>query len=206
MPTFDLNRAGDIPITTLKVASITPKEWPTLPIAIPAGEADPVFVRSIAYEGGAEGDDVSQSTANVAYASNGAAGGSAEDPDYSPKTQSEKATDNGNTLAVDITTPRGWIDPKSPAKAKPAAPTLTTIAPTTAATGGGTIPVTLTGTGFTRYSTVKTGGVITPYVEYVSPTSLKVILDPRSSPGSIDISVIDHSVETAPQAFTFTAP
>lgn len=191
MSLHDLNRSNDTPIATLQVASVTPKDWPTLPARVPSTAR--AYTPTITFTGGAEGDDVDEATANSTDA-------------YSPKTQAAKAAamSPAGSLAVDITTPRGWIDPKSPAKAEPAAPTLTSIAPTTAATGGGTIPVTLTGTGFTRYSTVKTGGVITPYVEYVSPTTLKVILDPRSSAGSIDISVIDHSVETAPQAFTFT--
>lgn len=201
MPTFDLNRSNDTPIATLLLASITPKEWPTLPAV--AADATPAFVREIAYAGGATGDDVDEATANVAYASNGGASGAPEDPAYTPKTQAEKAANTGNTLAVDITTPRGWIAPETPAGGEPAAPTLTTVAPNTGAAGVG-VTITLTGTGFTRYSTVKTGGVFTPYVEYVSATSLKVRLDPRSTPGSIDISVIDHSVETASVPFTFT--
>jgi hypothetical protein len=175
----------------------------TDPVPIDVDALEPAFVREVAYIGGAEGDDVSVSTAAVAYATNGAEGGAAEDPDYEPKTQAERATMLGVDMAEDITTPRGWIDPLSPATEKPDDPTLASIAPTTGAAGVG-VTITLTGTGFSRYSTVKTGGVLTPYVEYVDPETLKVRLDPRSTAGSIDISVIDHSVETAPQSFTFT--
>ena len=191
MSLHDLNRSNDDPIATLQVASITPKDWPTLPAV--AADATPAYVPTVTYTGGAEGDDVDEATANATA-------------DYAPRTQAAKAAlmVPPGSLAVDITRVRGWIAPEQPYGAAPDDPVLDTLTPATAATGGGTIPVVLTGTNFSPYSQVKTGGVITPYVEYVSATTLNIVLDPRSVAGDIDISVIDHSVETVTRAFTFT--
>ena len=63
-----------------------------------------------------------------------------------------------------------------------------------------------TGTGFTEWSTVVTGGVNTDYVRYISPTELRVGINAaRALPGIIDVAVVDHGVASAPAEFTFAA-
>jgi hypothetical protein len=173
---------------------ITPKNFHKFPVPPPAGSYTPAYVPTITYKGGAKGDDVSVSSANSTDS-------------YSPRTQAQKAGIIGVALAVDVTTPRGWIDPLEPYGAAPAAPGLTSAAPNTAVVGTAPVEVTLTGTGFSPYSMVKTGGVVTPFVTYVSPTQIKIIMHPESSvAGPTDIVVVDHGLSSPPVVFTFTAP
>src|SRR5882672_8263961 len=113
MALFDLNRAGDTPIATLMLASIMPKDWPTLP-AVQPGQP-PIYVPVVAFAGGAVGDDVSVATANATTA-------------YTPRTQAEKATlmVPPGSLAVDIARPRGYLEPDDPYSTPvPAAPAIT---------------------------------------------------------------------------------
>jgi hypothetical protein len=83
-------------------------------------------------------------------------------------------------------------------------PTLTSIGPTGGASGGPPIWATLTGTKFTPFSSVESGTVYTPYSRYVSPTRIDVLMDPRSSAGTVTVAVRDHGVLSNTVNFTFT--
>lgn len=166
------------------------------PVPPPAGSYTPAYVPTITYYGGAYGDDVSQSTANVTN-------------DFAPKTQVDKAALTGQTPGGDIGVRRGWIAPNKPYAAKPASPandpTITSLSPSTAVAGGPPITVIITGTKFSEWSTVKTGGVPTPYVKVLSTTQIEIIIDARRSvAGTIDVVVSDHGVDSAASPFTFT--
>ena len=164
----------------------------SLPRPITAAMVTPAYVPVITYKGGQSGDDVTQSSAN----STGS---------YAPRTQAQRAGQLGVGMAVDVTTPRGWIDPNEPYGAAPAAPVLTSISPTTGVHGAANMEVTLTGTGFTPKSSVYTGGVITPFYSYVSPTQMKVTIDlVNSVAGVIDIKVLDHGLLSAARPYTIT--
>lgn len=112
------------------------------------------------------------------------------------------------TRATTVNSPRGWIDPNEPYGPAPVSPTddptITSLAPNTAVSGGAPIWTIITGTKFTPYSQVETGGVITPYSTYRSPTRIDVLMDPRSSAGIVVVKVIDHGVKSAGTNFTFT--
>jgi hypothetical protein len=69
--------------------------------------------------------------------------------------------------------------------------------------------VTITGTGFTPFSRVVTGGAGSPFdasAQFVSATKMLVTIDPRSAtPGTISVAVWDHSVlSNTNVVFTFT--
>jgi hypothetical protein len=172
----------------------------TYPLPLP--DATPVYVPVITYFGGAPLDveETHQYETGTANATN----------DYAPRTQLEKAGASGSGftgIAEDIGRRRGFIAPGQPYGPVPAAPTLTSVVPDTAEAGGNAVVATLTGTGFTPWSTVETGGVPTPYFQYVSPTQIQLLLDAkRSVPGTIDIIVHDHATASAPAEFTFTEP
>jgi hypothetical protein len=165
MALADLNRANDTPIATLKLAEITPKNWRKFPPR--ASSTDPINVPSVSYSwpyNGISGDDVNVATAN------------ATGP-YEPKNQGNKANMLGaqNRLAVDITTPRGWIDPAEP-YGPPATPTLASINPTSRVVAPTTdIVMTLTGTNFMPSSQITIGGN-PERTTYVSPTQLTTII------------------------------
>jgi len=187
MALFDLNRSNDTPISTLKLASITPRDWPTLPAVVPS--TTPAFVRVISWFGGAVGDDVTKSTANATN-------------DYSPRTQAQKATALGVALAVDVTKARGWIGPQDKYAAPPAV-TLTGIAPANAVHGTAAIPVTCTGTGFTPYSVVTVDDVPVP-TTYNSATSLTATITPKATAGTQAVKVVTYGIATTAQTFTAT--
>ena len=194
MALFDLNRAGDTPIATLKLSPIVPVNWHRFPPRIAA--STPVDVPVVSYVGGAFGDDVSVATANATN-------------DYAPRTQAAKATQLGTTLATDVTSPRGWIDPGEKYGPPPVSPTddptITSLAPNTIAVGQPPLLVVVTGTKFTQWSTVETGGVPSPYAKYVSPTKMTILLDPiRSVAGTIVVKVVDHGVKSNGSNFVFT--
>lgn len=161
------------------------------PEPAPPDSYAPAYVPEVTYVGGSPGNEFSQSTA-------------ASTDDFYPKTQAEKAEIHGQEVNIDVGVPPGYIAPGEPYAPPPPDPTLASIAPTSGVTGGDPILVTLTGTGFTQFSTVTTGGLDTPYVQFVSDTALTVALDPRSVAGTIDVVVTDHGVTTLPQQFTFT--
>ncbi len=162
----------------------------TYPQPPPAGSLTPAYVPEVEYVGGSPGNEFSQSTANVTN-------------DFFPKTQEEKAAIHEQEVNTDIGTPAGYIEPGAPYTPPPPDPTLASVSPDTGVAGAA-IQVTLTGTGFTQWSTVTTGGLDTPYFTVNSDTMITVMLDPRSQPGPTDIVVTDHGVKTAPVVFTFT--
>jgi len=164
----------------------------SFPLPITQAMVTPAYVPVITYKGGQSGDDVFQSSANSTVS-------------YSPRTQAQKAGQLGVGMAVDVTTPRGWIDPLEPYAAPPAAPVLTSIAPTTGVHGAAAMEVTLTGSGFTPGSAVYTGGVLTPFYEYVSSIEMKVTIDLLNSvAGIIDIKVVDHGMLSVARQYTIT--
>ena len=184
--------------------SIDPQvNWHRYPLPITAAMTTPAYVPVISYSGGAYGDDIDTATATFAY--NAAMG---EASTYGPKTQAEKAAAMGTTLAVDVTSPRGYIEPQESYGAPPVSPaddpTITSLAPNTAVAGVTPTWVKITGTKFTQWSQVETGNVITPYSKYISPTRIDVLMDPRSSAGTVVVKVIDHGVKSAGSNFTFT--
>jgi hypothetical protein len=162
MALFDLNRAQDTPIATLKLAEIAPTNWRRFPPRVQS--AAPAYVPVVAFNGGLTGDEVSVAAANSTDT-------------YKPVNQAHKAALLGVPLAVDITTPRGWIDPAEPYNAAPV-PVLSSIAPTTSAKGpGAAFTLTCTGSGFLPSSVILFGN--NPAGErttYVSPTSLTTII------------------------------
>jgi hypothetical protein len=162
--------------------------------------------------GGVQGDDVAVSTANVAVARQD---GSANNPDYSPRTQVQKAAQAnltpGTVLAADVSRKRGWISTKQPYQAAPASPagdpTITSLTPNTAVHGTTNVVVKVTGTNFTPWSDVYVGGSAAPflYVRYVSPTEINIGMDvQRSVAGTASVQVFDHGIMSAATNFTFT--
>lgn len=191
---LDLAGAAD---SGLSLRSIDPQiNWRKFPaVVLPRSAYQPAYVPVISFVGGAFGDDQSLSTATSTDA-------------YTPKTQAEKATLTGNTIVQDVGVPRGWISDDEPYGPPPVSPTddptITSLAPNTAVSGGAPIWVTITGTKFTQWSWVETGGVYTPYSKYFSATKMAVLMDPRSTAGTIVVKVVDHDVKSAGSNFTFT--
>ena len=193
MALMDLNKSQGPQIATLKLSTITPLNWHRYPPRIQP--SNPVNVPTVTYTGGVKGDDIDTATANATN-------------DYHPRTQAEKATMMGTTLAKDIGSPRGWIDPQEPYGPAPVSPTddptIVSLSPNTMVAGSTPTWVKITGTKFTPFSQVETGGVITPYSKYLSPTRIDMLQDPRSSAGTVVVKVIDHGVKSAGSNFTFT--
>lgn len=190
----NVNRIQDAAVAN--VNEIVPTNWHRFPA--PVGSMTPEYVRTVTFVGGAYGDDVDTATAASTDA-------------YTPKTQAEKASMMvpAGSLAEDITRPRGWVEPDDPYSAKPgvgANPTITSLAPNTAVAGSPSpLAVVVTGTNFTPWSTLETGGVVSPYVRYESPTKMTILMDPkRSSAGIVVVKVIDHGVKSAGTNFTYT--
>jgi hypothetical protein len=219
----DLNRAQDTPVTTLKLMEIPVKNWHRFPSPISKAMTDEIYVPVYTWNGGVQGDETVAET-NVLI-DDFAVG------DYGPRNLTEKMAWPGApnsvvpseditdgqpvtaivdyTLSTDITRPRGWLEPDDPYVAPPGAganPTITSLTPNTGVSGAGATPtwVKITGTNFTQWSTVETGGVVTPYIKYVSPTRIDMLQDPRSTPGTVTVAVIDHGVRSATSNFTFT--
>jgi len=198
MALADLNRSNDTPIATLKLAEITPKDWPTNPSPVGSlalanqNAAKPRYSSMTDWAGGAVGDDVNQATAAVTIARSG---GGANEPDYTPRTQADRATQLGTTLAVDVARARGWIEPRQPYGPVPAAPVVASISPTTAPQASLPLMVTITGTGFSVWSQVYTGGMPTPEAKavFVNATTMKVPIW-AAAPGTVSIAVKDHNV------------
>lgn len=166
----------------------------TYPEPPPDGSLTPAYVPEVEYFGGSPGNEISQSTANATT-------------DFFPKTQVEKASITGNEMVQDVGTPGGWVEPGAPYTPPPPDPVISGISPDTGEIGGDPINVTITGTGFTQWSTVTTGGLDTPYFQVMSDTTINVVMDAgRSVAGPTDIVVTDHGVASAPATFTFTDP
>jgi hypothetical protein len=156
------------------------------------------------WAGGAKGDDVDTQTATVALAS--AADGSSA-ANYAPRTQAAKATLLGTTVVKDVARARGWIGPRDPYTGNaPVAPVVSSISPTTGTAASLPMTVIITGTGFTPWSTVRTGGsaVSDPTGVYLSPTTMKVALM-SAAPGTVSVAVEDHDLlSNTDKLFTVT--
>jgi hypothetical protein len=203
---FSVLRAQDAANAAALLVEITPKNWHRFPGGVAAGGPQPAYVRTNTWNGGLYGDDVTQAESNVLVDDQGRG-------DYGPRNQAEKATALGKTFVQDVGAPRGWITPDEPYNPAPVSPTddptVTSLAPNTAVAGAqNPVWVTITGTKFTPFSTVESGGVYTPYHRYVSPTKMSVLMDaPRSVAGTVTVRVIDHGVKSATGVnsnFTFT--
>jgi hypothetical protein len=156
---------------------------------------------------------IATSKATVALAS--ASGGVAA-ADYAPRSQNAKLSLNSadgrlcmgsisgsgtvtaNVAAPDIGRDRGWIAPNQPYQGNasaPAAPVVTSISPTTGTQASLPLLVTITGTGFTPYSKVFTGGTSVPdgSAKYVDATHMTVPIW-AAAPGTVSVAVEDHSL------------
>lgn len=173
----------------------------TYPKPPPTGSYVPANIPVITYNGGAFGDDVTVSTANATNT-------------YSPRFQGDKITAGNLTpatvMVTDVGRARGAIEPgqayPNSGTAALTAPTITSLAPNTAVTGPNkpTVAVTITGTGFTQWSTTTSGNFPIP-CRYLSPTTLEIIQKPSASvPGIVSVVVTDHGVASAGSNFTFT--
>ena len=177
MALFDLNRAGDTPIATLKLSTIVPKNWHRFPPR--TQPMTPAYLGDVSYSwpyNGIEGDDVNVATANATGA-------------YEPKNQGNKANMVGNTLAVDITTPRGWVDPLEP-YGPPATPTLASLNPPSLAAVHPDTSVALIGTNFMASSQIIMNGN-PERTTFISPTELRTIVKATSftAPGNVPVQV-----------------
>ena len=91
-----------------------------------------------------------------------------------------------------------------PVAYKPAAPTLTTLTPSTAAIGSSGLKVTLTGTGFSSNCVVTAGGVLMDGAALKSATSMEANIR-GSAPGIVPVIVRDdYGQASAAVNFTFT--
>jgi len=227
MALADLNRSNDTPISTLKLAEITPKDWPTLPAAITGAmltdanpnEKRPRYDSMTDWAGGqlAGEDPGLPTTANMpistATVSLGTASGGAPAADYLPRDQQDKLL-AGQVGVVDVGRSRGSVAPgqryPQAGDAALAAPVVSSLAPNTIAHGTNPLTVVITGTGFSPYSRVITGGGIgSPWDKaalYISPTQMSIVIDPRSaSAGTASVAVEDHGVLSNTNVnFTFT--
>lgn len=189
LQSFTLARAAETANATSKLSEITPRNWRRYPAV--AGSTTPVNIPTITYAGGAVGDDTDTATANSSTSYAG--------PPQLPRTQAEKATLTSNTLVVDVARPRGWVAPNQSYLAAggtaPAAPVVSSLAPTTAAATTLPLVVTITGTGFSPWSTVYTGGALTPDQsgKYVDATHMTVAVW-KASAGTVSVAVEDHNV------------
>jgi len=150
-----------------------------------------------------------------ASASLASASGGAAEADYAPRSQNAKllpaaAPIPAQGVGKDIGVPVGTNIPSQPyptaADTPPAAPTVVSLAPNTAAQTQLPIMVTVTGTNFTRYSQVFTGGAATPEAsaKFVNATTMVVPIW-AAAPGTVSVAVMDHSVmSNANVVFTVT--
>jgi hypothetical protein len=212
MGLHDLNRAQDTASSVNKLADIVPRDWPTNPSPITSTMLAKSYAPVYTWNGGVYGDDQILAKTNVLVDDRGIG-------DYTPRNQDDKAKLPGAsppnaiagepdfTIVTDITTPRGYIGPKdSYAKAVPAAPTITSLAPNTAVAGApGPLSVVVTGTNYTQWTKLIVGGAEAQNVTYASPTKMVLLMHPEVSvPGIITVIAWDHSVSSAPSNFTYT--
>jgi hypothetical protein len=111
-------------------------------------------------------------------------------------------------MVVDVARPRGWIAPNQPYQGNasiPAAPVVSSLSPNTAAAASLPLNVTITGTGFTPFTTVLTGGsnVADPSARYVNATTMTVAIW-KASAGTVSVAVEDHNVLSNAVNFTVT--
>jgi hypothetical protein len=172
-------------------------------VPISAADVKPAYVPVFTWNGGVYGDDQILAKTNVLVDDRGVG-------DYTPRNQDDKADALGMEIVTDITRPRGTLDPSEPypvagAPAEPA-PTISSLAPNSAAAGGPSpLAVVVTGTNFTQWTTLIVGNIQTPYIQFVSPTKIVLLMDPaRSVAGVVTVIAVDHSVQSAPVNFTYS--
>ena len=216
MALADLNRSNDTPIATLKLSTIVPRDFPTNPAVIGSlADANPNAVKprysgagaAADWQGSAYGDDVDVSAANTPNVdlNNKAVA------NYAPRNQAGKAAlmVPPGALAVDVARGRGWIAPYQPYVgngAVPVAPVVSSISPATGAAASLPMLVTITGTGFSPWSTVYTGGSNVPEAsaKYISPTQMTVPIW-AAAPGTVSVAVEDHNMlSNVDKLFTVT--
>lgn len=195
MALMDLNRAQDTPIATLKLSTIVPKDWHRYPPRVAA--MTPVYVPAVAYTQGDFGDDVDEASANTTTP-------------YTPTNQEAKAIATGNTMAKDISRPRGYIEPRTPYPTvgfvPPAGPVITTITPSTAPASTGKLVALVVGTGFTPWTIMRSQGRSVQFkAEYISPTLMQLLVDTNlAPPGTYGIQAVDHDIESVASNFILT--
>jgi hypothetical protein len=195
MALADLNRSNDTPIATNFLSTIVSKEWPTLPLRVPS--TTPEYLGDVTYNwpyNGLVGNDVNVATANATGY-------------YEPKNQGNKANMLGdaNRLAVDITTPSGWIDPKEPYGPAPV-PTLTGLVPDSRVVAPtDDLSLVIIGTNFMPSSEIWFANHF-ERVTYVSPVQLQTLLRGTvfTGPGVVTVAVINDGIPSNTQNFTFT--
>lgn len=220
----DLNRSSDTTgdgvtaiakPTTNKLADITPVNWHRYPPKIGdqtlanANAAKPRYGTAGDWALGVTGDDIDQAKATVALAQPHSAN---VEVDYGPRTQAEKAAAANLTpatvIVTDVARPRGWIDPKQPYQGNasaPVAPVISSLSPNTAAVASLPMRTIITGTGFTPWSVVKTGGSNVPETtaRYIDATHMEVVVW-KASAGTVGVIVEDHNLDSNSVNFTVT--
>lgn len=163
------------------------------------------------WSNGVTGDDTKTSKASVALIS---ADGDVAEPDYTPRIYPDKVAmanlTAGTVRVTDISRARGYIAPTDPYRnaASPAlaAPVVSSISPTTGAAATLPLLVTITGTGFTVWSRVYTGGAALPdnSAKFVNATTMTVPIW-AAAPGTVSVAVMDHDVlSNTDKVFTVT--
>ena len=175
---------------------------------------DPIYIPTITFVEGKVGEDAGRPDAPTNLVLSNAASTDA----YTPRTQAAKRgagqVYDGNAAAADIGRARGSIAPNQrypiTGDSPPAAPTVTTLAPTTGANTGPTT-VTITGTNLSPYTIVRIGagsgaaGGAQLQSTYVSATSMTCVVPAGLSTGAKIINVEDHGVvSNIDKAFTVT--
>lgn len=165
----------------------------TYPLPITADMVTRAYVPVTTWYGGAVGNPQTTGTATSST-------------DFTPKTPAAKATALGQTFATVITRSQGWNAPGEPYGPVPAAPVVTSLSPSTGAAATLPLTVTITGTGFSPFSVVKTGGSATADVSgtYVNATTMRVAIY-KATPGTVSVAVEDHGVlSNTDKVFTVT--
>lgn len=172
----------------------------SLPLPLPPASYIPAYLGDVTYDWpyngvpstGQPGNDVNVATANATGY-------------YEPKNQGNKASMLGLRLAVDLTTPSGWVDPQEPYGPAPT-PVLDSLDPPSVA-----IPVTedfvlhFHGSNFMPSSQIEWNGV-PDRTTFVSETEVTTIV--RASgwgPGVVPVAVWNANKRSALAPFTFTA-
>lgn len=143
---------------------------------------------------GLEGDDVNVATAN------------ATGP-FEPRNQGNRANMMGETLAIDVTTTRGWIDPLEP-YGPPPTPVLASLDPPSRVVAPtDDLVLRIIGTGFLGISRIEFAGNI-ERTTFVSPTELTTIIRGDLFTGAdpaIPVRVINAGVASNELDFAITA-
>lgn len=199
MALANLNRAQDAQVATNMLSTIVPKDFPTNPVPPPAGTLVPPYLGSVSYNwpyNGLPGNDVNVATANATGA-------------YEPKNQGNKANMLGdaNRLAVDVTTPSGWIDPAEPYGVAPT-PTLGSLVPPSRVVAPtADLSLVINGTNFMPSSQILFAGHY-ERVTYISPTELRTLIRGTMFTGvdpAIPVQVINGGVASNTVNFAITA-